>query len=137
MATKKPAKKSFTKTKASSPKEFEAKLNELKDWRGDLLRQIRAVVKAADPEVVEELKWRGVPVWSHDGILTTGEAYKAVVKMTFLYGAHLPDPKKIFNASLEGGTRRAIDFKEGDKVNAPALKALIRAAIAFNQGKKK
>lgn len=117
-------------------KEFEAKIKELKDWRGDMLREIRKVVKAAVPGVLEELKWRGVPVWSCDGIITTGEVYKEVVKMTFAKGASLKDPAKLFNSSLEGNTRRAIDFREGDKVNASALKALVLAAVKLNQSKK-
>ena len=109
------------------------------DWRGELLGRIRALIKQADPEVVEEVKWRkpsngmrGVPVWSHDGIICTGETYKEVVKMTFAKGAALDDPAKLFNSSLEGNTRRAIDFRQGDKIDEKALKALIRAAVALN-----
>jgi hypothetical protein len=107
------------------------------DWRVAMLEKLRAIVKAADPEAVEELKWRGVPTWSHDGIICTGETYKAYVKMTFAKGASLKDPKKLFNASLEGNMRRAIDFHEGAKVDEKALKALIRDAVALNQAKKK
>jgi hypothetical protein len=113
--------------------QIDAQIAALGDWRGELLARLRAVVKAADPGVVEELKWRGVPVWSHDGIICTGETYKAAVKMTFARGAALPDPAKLFNSSLEGNTRRAIDFHEGAKVDTKALKALIRAAVALNQ----
>jgi hypothetical protein len=107
------------------------------DWRGKMLARLRALVKEADPQVIEEWKWRGVPVWEHDGIISTGETYKAVVKMTFAKGASLPDPSGLFNSSLEGNTRRAIDFREGDKINERALKALIRAAVEFNQSKVK
>lgn len=107
------------------------------DWRGKMLARLRALVRQADPQVTEEWKWRGVPVWEHDGIISTGETYKAVVKMTFAKGASLPDPSGLFNSSLEGNTRRAIDFHEGDKINERALKALIRAAVELNQSKKK
>jgi len=107
----------------------------LGDWRGELLARLRGVVKAADPEVVEEWKWRGVPVWSHDGILCTGETYKSVVKMTFAKGATLADPSGLFNSSLEGNTRRAIDFREGAAIDEEALKALIREAVALNTSK--
>jgi len=118
-----------------SPSErIDARIAELGGWRGKVLARLRAVVKAADPDVVEEWKW-DVPVWSHDGILCTGEAYKSVVKMTFARGASLADPSRLFNASLEGNTRRAIDFREGDKVDEKALKALVRAAVAHNQAK--
>ncbi len=116
---------------------FDAKINELKDWRGETLRRIRALVKAAVPGVVEELKWRDVPVWSSDGILCTGETYKSVVKMTFAKGASLKDPARLFNSSLEGNTRRAIDFHEGDRINEAALKNLVRAAAALNHAKNK
>ena len=102
------------------------------DWRGKLLSRIRALIKQADPEAVEEWKWRGVPVWSHDGLICTGETYQNVVKMTFARGAALEDPSGLFNASLDGNTRRAIDFREGEKIDAKALKALIRAAAALN-----
>jgi hypothetical protein len=118
---------------------IDARIKELGDWRGEMLQRIRAVIKQADPDVVEEWKWRGVPVWEHDGIICTGEIYKAAVKMTFAKGASLDDPAKLFNASLDGNTRRAIDFHEGDKIDEKALKALIRAAVALNaaKGKKK
>jgi hypothetical protein len=109
-----------------------ARIEELGDWRGDTLARIRRLVREADPEVVEEWKWRGVPVWSHAGIICTGETYKSAVKMTFAKGASLEDPSGLFNSSLDGNTRRAIDFHEGDKVNEEALKALIRAAVALN-----
>src|SRR5262245_16831899 len=111
---------------------IDARIAELGDWRGEMLARLRAVIKQADPDVVEEWKWRGTPVWSHDGIICTGETYKSVVKMTFAKGASLPDPSKLFNSSLDGNVRRAIDFHEGDKVDTKALKALIRAAIAVN-----
>lgn len=112
---------------------IDARIRELGDWRGQMLGRLRALVREADPEVVEEWKWRGVPVWSHDGIICTGETYKNVVKMTFARGAALDDPAGLFNASLEGNTRRAIDFQEGDKINEKALKTLVRAAVALNQ----
>jgi hypothetical protein len=111
---------------------IDARIKELGDWRGETLARIRAIIKQADPEVIEEWKWRGVPVWSHAGIICTGETYKGVVKMTFAKGASLEDPSGLFNSSLEGNTRRAIDFHEGDKIDANALKALIRAAVALN-----
>jgi hypothetical protein len=111
---------------------IDARIKELGDWRGETLARIRAVIKKADPEVVEEWKWRGVPVWSHAGIICTGETYKEVVKTTFAKGASLEDPSGLFNSSLEGNTRRAIDFREGDKVDEKALKALIVAAVALN-----
>src|SRR4051794_35267497 len=111
---------------------IDGRIEELDDWRGELLARIRAVVKGADPDVVEEWKWRGVPVWSHDGIICTGETYKNVVKVTFAKGASLDDPSGLFNSSLEGNTRRAIDFHEGDKIDEKAFKALIRAAAALN-----
>lgn len=114
---------------------IDARIAELADWRGAILGEIRKVMHQADPEVVEEWKWRGVPVWSRGGIICTGETYKAAVKMTFAKGAALADPAGLFNASLEGNTRRAIDFHEGDKVDEPALKALIREAIALNLSK--
>jgi hypothetical protein len=112
---------------------IDARIKELADWRGKTLARVRALVKEADPQVVEEWKWRGVPVWSHDGILCTGETYKEVVKMTFAKGAALADPAKLFNSSLDGNVRRAIDIREGEKINERALKALIRAAVALNQ----
>ncbi len=111
---------------------IDGRIKELNDWRGETLARIRTLIKQADPDVVEEWKWRGVPVWSHNGILSTGETYKSVVKMTFAKGALLPDPSGLFNSSLEGNTRRAIDFHEGDKIDEKALKALIRAAVALN-----
>ena len=111
---------------------IDARIKELNDWRGDTLARIRILIKQADPEVVEEWKWRGVPVWSHAGMICTGETYKNVVKMTFAKGASLDDPSGLFNSSLEGNTRRAIDFHEGDKIDEKALKALIRAAVALN-----
>lgn len=114
---------------------IDARIAEFDDWRGETLAQIRAVIKRADPDVVEEWKWRGVPVWSHAGMICTGETYKAAVKMTFAKGASLPDPSGLFNSSLEGNTRRAIDFHEGDKIDEKALKALIRAAVALNEAK--
>jgi len=135
--TKAPAKAA---TKATAPADespaalIDARIAELGDWRGETLARLRALVKEADPEVVEEWKWR-VPVWSHDGILCTGETYKSAVKMTFAKGASLDDPSGLFNSSLDGNTRRAIDFREGEKIDAKALKALIRAAVALNQGK--
>jgi hypothetical protein len=111
---------------------IDGRIKELGDWRGGTLARIRTIIKQADPEVVEEWKWRGVPVWSHDGIICTGETYKSVVKMTFAKGASLEDPSGLFNSSLEGNTRRAIDIHEGDKIDEKALKALIRAAVALN-----
>ena len=117
---------------ASSSRLIDARIKELGDWRGEMLARIRALIKQADPEVVEEWKWRGVPVWSHAGIICTGETYKTVVKMTFAKGASLDDPSGLFNSSLEGNTRRAIDLREGDGINEKALKALIRAASALN-----
>jgi len=130
-------KKTSTRKSESPSKLIDARIEELGDWRGERLAELRALIKAADPDVVEEWKWRGVPVWSHDGILCTGETYKSVVKMTFAKGASLKDPSGLFNSSLEGNTRRAIDFHEEDKIKAPALKALIRAAVALNQSKVK
>lgn len=109
------------------------KTKNTRDWRAETIEKIREIITEADPEAVEELKWRGVPTWSHDGIICTGETYKSVVKMTFAKGASLKDPSKLFNSSLEGNTRRAIDIREGEKINARALKALIRAAVKFNQ----
>src|SRR5205823_5111562 len=111
---------------------IDARIKELSDWRGETLARVRILIKQADPEVIEEWKWRGVPVWSHAGMICTGETYKTVVKMTFAKGASLEDPSGLFNSSLEGNTRRAIDFHEGDKVDEKALKALIRAAVALN-----
>jgi len=111
---------------------IDARIRELTDWRGETLARIRTLIKQADPEVIEEWKWRGVPVWSHAGMICTGETYKNAVKMTFAKGASLEDPSGLFNSSLEGNTRRAIDFHEGDKIDEKALKALIRAAVALN-----
>lgn len=118
--------------KDSPSRLIDARIKELNDWRGETLARVRMLMKQADPEVVEEWKWRGVPVWEHAGIICTGETYKAVVKMTFAKGASLEDPSGLFNSSLEGNTRRAIDFHEGDKIDEKALKALIRAAVALN-----
>jgi hypothetical protein len=112
---------------------IDARIKELGDWRGEMLARIRKLIKQADPDVVEEWKWRGVPVWYHDGMICTGETYKNVVKITFAKGASLQDPSGLFNSSLEGNTRRAIDFHEGDKINDKALKALIRAAVDLNK----
>jgi hypothetical protein len=113
---------------------IDARIAELGDWRGEMLARLRALVKQADPKVVEEWKWN-VPVWSHDGILCTGETYKSTVKLTFAKGASLPDPAKLFNSSLEGNTRRAIDFRQGDGIDEQAFKALIRAAVEHNKAK--
>lgn len=122
--------------KSKSPSQLiDARIKELGDWRGEMLSRLRSLIKEADPEVVEEWKWRGVPVWSDDGMICTGETYKAVVKMTFAKGAALPDTSCLFNSSLEGNTRRAIDFREGEKIDAKALKALIRAAVTLNKSK--
>src|SRR5262247_176185 len=121
---------------SESPSQLiDARIEELGDWRGETLGRLRALVKEADPDVVEEWKWRGVPVWSHDGLICTGETYKSVVKMTFAKGAALKDPSRLFNSSLEGNTRRAIDFHEGEKIDEKALKALVRAAVTLNKSK--
>ncbi|MBR0876213.1 hypothetical protein ABIF65_006366 [Bradyrhizobium japonicum] len=129
---------SATKTDGASPsKLIDGRIKELGDWRGEMLGRIRGLIKEADPEVVEEWKWRGVPVWEHDGIICTGETYKAVVKLTFAKGAALDDPAGLFNSSLDGNVRRAIDIREGEKINEKALKALIRAAVELNGSKKK
>lgn len=121
------------KNEGASPSQLiDARIKELGDWRGETLARVRAIIKQAVPEVVEEWKWRGVPVWEHAGIICTGETYKEVVKMTFAKGASLDDPSGLFNSSLEGNTRRAIDLREGDKINEKALKALVRAAAALN-----
>ena len=121
---------------SQSPSQLiDARIKELGDWRGKMLSRIRTLVKEADPEVVEEWKWRGVPVWSHDGLICTGETYKNVVKMTFAKGASLKDPSGLFNSSLDGNTRRAIDFHEGEKMDEKALKNLVRAAVALNESK--
>ena len=116
---------------------IDARIRELTDWRGPVLARVRALIHAADPDVVEEWKWRGVPVWAHAGGICTGESYKQTVKLTFHHGAKLPDPSGLFNASLEGNTRRAIDIRAGEAIQEAALKKLIRAAIAFNVAKKK
>jgi hypothetical protein len=122
--------------KTKSPSELiDTRIKELGDWRGKMLGRLRTLVKEADPEVVEEWKWRGVPVWSHDGLICTGESYKTVVKMTFAKGAALKDPSGLFNSSLDGNTRRAIDFHEGEKIDEEALKTLVRAAVTLNKSK--
>ena len=126
-------KKSAT-TKGESPSRLiDARIKELDDWRGKTLSHVRALIKQADPEVVEEWKWRGVPVWSHDGLICTGETYKSVVKLTFAKGASLKDPSRLFNSSLDGNVRRAIDIHEGDEVDGDAFKTLIHAAVALNK----
>jgi hypothetical protein len=130
-------KKSGSQQSKSPSQLIDAKIKELGDWRGKMLGRLRALVKEADPDVVEEWKWRGVPVWSHDGLICTGETYKSVVKMTFAKGAALEDPSRLFNSSLEGNTRRAIDFHEGDKINEKALKTLVRDAVALNKSRTK
>jgi hypothetical protein len=123
-------------TPDKSPSQLiDGRIEELDDWRGETLSRLRELVKEADPDVVEEWKWRGVPVWEHDGIICTGETYKEVVKMTFAKGASLDDPAGLFNSSLEGNTRRAIDFREGDAIDREALKGLVRAAVALNTSK--
>jgi hypothetical protein len=122
--------------KGKSPSQLiDARIKELGDWRGRMLSRLRALVKEADPEVVEEWKWRGVPVWSHAGLICTGETYRNVVKMTFAKGAALKDPARLFNSSLGGNTRRAIDFHEGDKIDEEALKTLVRAAVTLNKSR--
>jgi hypothetical protein len=131
MKTTKSAQKRETGTESAS-RLIDARINELGDWRGETLARVRKIIKQADRGVVEEWKWRGVPVWSHDGIICTGETYKNVVKLTFAKGASLDDPSGLFNSSLEGNTRRAIDIHEDEKIDAPALKALVRAAVALN-----
>ena len=124
--------------KSKSPSALiDARIKELGDWRGKMLSRLRTLVKEADPDVVEEWKWRGVPVWSHDGLICTGETYKSVVKMTFAKGAALKDPLRLFNSSLDGNTRRAIDFREGEKIDEKALKQLIQDAVALNESKAK
>ena len=125
-------KKSAPQNPGSPSELIDARIRELDDWRGEMLSRLRALIKQADPEVVEEWKWRGTPVWSHDGIICTGETYKSVVKMTFAKGASLQDPSGLFNSSLEGNARRAIDFHQGDKIDEKALVALIRSAVALN-----
>jgi hypothetical protein len=128
--------KTTAKTTASPSKLIDARIKELGDWRGEMLARVRKLIHEACPGVEETWKWRGVPVFEQDGILCTGETYKAVVKLTFANGAALADPKGLFNSSLDGNVRRAIDISEGDKIDAPALKALIRAAVAFNAAKR-
>ena len=128
-------KKSGPQESKSPSQLIDVRIKELCDWRGEMLSRLRAVVKKADPEISEEWKWRGVPVWSHAGLICTGETYKNVVKMTFAKGAALTDPSGLFNASLEGNTRRAIDFHEGDAIDEEALKALVRAAVILNTSK--
>jgi hypothetical protein len=131
-ASAKQAPRSNEGAEASPPRLIDARIKELNDWRGETLARVRSLIKDAAPDAVEEWKWRGVPVWSHGGIVCTGETYKAVVKLTFAKGAALDDPKGLFNSSLEGSTRRAIDMHEGDPIDEEALKALIRAAVALN-----
>jgi hypothetical protein len=128
------ADKTVDETVDSPSRLIDARIRELGDWRGETLAEIRDLIKAADPDVVEEWKWRGVPVWAHAGIICTGETYKNVVKLTFAKGASLADPSRLFNASLEGNTRRAIDISEGEKLDETGFKALIRAAVALNTG---
>jgi len=130
-------KKSGSRTSSSPAQLIDARIEELGDWRGEMLSRLRALVKEADPEVIEEWKWRGVPVWEHDGMICTGETYKTIVKMTFAKGAALKDPSGLFNSSLDGNTRRAIDFHEGEQINENALKTLVRAAVALNKSKAK
>ena len=128
--------KSASQEDKSPSQLIDARIEELGDWRGEMLSRLRALVKEADPDVVEEWKWRGVPVWSHDGIICTGETYKSVVKLTFAKGAALEDPAGLFNSSLEGNTRRAIDIHEGEKIDTKALKSLVRAAVTLNKSKR-
>ena len=130
-------KKTATAKSVSPSRLIDGRIKELGDWRGEMLGRLRALIKQADPEVEETWKWRGVPVWEHDGIICTGETYKSVVKLTFAKGAALKDPAGLFNSSLEGNVRRAIDFQQGDKINEKALKTLVRAAITLNTSKAK
>jgi hypothetical protein len=130
-------KKSGSQDSKSPSRLIDARIKELGDWRGKMLSRLRALIKEADPEVVEEWKWRGVPVWSHDGLICTGETYKNVVKMTFAKGAALKDPSRLFNSSLDGNTRRAIDLHEGEAIDEEALKTLVRAAVTLNKSKAK
>jgi len=127
--------KSGAQNSKSPSRLMDARIKELGDWRGEMLSRLRTLVKEADPEVVEEWKWRGVPVWEHNGIICTGETYKNIVKMTFAKGAALQDPSRLFNASLDGNTRRAIDFHEGEQIDEEGLKALVRAAVILNKSK--
>ena len=129
--------KSVSQESNSPSQLIDARIAELGDWRGKILSRLRILVREADPEVVEGWKWRGVPVWSHDGLICTGETYKNVVKMTFAKGAALKDPAGLFNSSLDGNTRRAIDFHEGEKINEEALKTLVRAAVTLNKSRAK
>ena len=130
------SRKSKTSGSQKTPSQLiDARIDELGDWQGKMLSRLRTLIREADPAVVEEWKWRGVPVWSHDGLICTGETYKSVVKMTFAKGAALKDPSGLFNASLDGNTRRAIDFHEGDQIDEKALKTLIRAAVTLNKSK--
>jgi hypothetical protein len=129
-------KKSDVSKDRAAAQKISKRIAELGDWRGETLKRMRALIKKADPDVIEEWKWMGTPVWSHDGIICTGESYKSVVKLTFAKGASLKDPRKLFNSSLEGNTRRAIDIREGEKVAEPAFKALIRQAVALNSSGK-
>jgi len=128
-------KKSVVPKDQSASRLIDARIKELGNWRGEMLSRLRALIKETDPGVIEEWKWRGVPVWSHDGIICTGETYKNVVKLTFAKGAALPDPSRLFNSSLEGNTRRAIDVHEGETIDEKAFKTLIRAAVALNTSK--
>jgi hypothetical protein len=130
-------KKNAATTGESPSRLIDARIKELDDWRGKMLSHVRALIKQADPEVVEEWKWRGVPVWSHDGLICTGESYKSVVKLTFAKGASLKDPSGLFNSSLEGNVRRAVDLHEGDEIDEDAFKTLIRAAAALNRSSSK
>ncbi len=130
-------KKTGSESDPSPSRLIDERIEALGDWRGEMLGRVRALIKEADPDVVEEWKWRGVPVWSHDGLICTGETYKSVMKMTFAKGASLNDPSGLFNASLEGNTRRAIDIREGEDIDAEALKTLIRAAVTLNKSKAK
>jgi len=127
----------MTKTDTSPSQHIDARIRELGDWRGEMLARVRELIRQADPDIVEEWKWRGVPVWERAGIICTGETYKAVVKLTFAKGASLDDPGNLFNSSLDGNTRRAIDIHEGDTVDGKALQALVRAAAALNMSKRK
>jgi hypothetical protein len=126
-------KTSHSKSREPPSRLIDARIEELSDWRGETLSSIRRLIKQADPQVVEEWKWRGVPVWSHDGLICTGETYKSVVKLTFFKGAQLKDPRRLFNSSLEGNARRAIDLHEGDQIDETAFEALIRQAVALNE----
>jgi len=130
-------KKSGAQESKSASELIDARIKELGDWRGEMLSRLRGLIKEAEPGVVEEWKWRGVPVWYHDGMIATGETYKNVVKMTFANGAALKDPSRLFNSSLEGNTRRAIDFREGETIDEEALKTLVRAAVTLNKSKGK